>query len=80
MAAYTNVQFTLSYDDDTTQKVSMGPLDPSASGLSGIKANIMQFNNNFDSSTARLSLSKYGALWNGISAASITTTNKVVLF
>lgn len=80
MAAYSTVQFTLSYDDDTTQKIAMGPLDPSASGLSGIKANIMQFNDNFDSSTARLSLSKYGALWNGISAASIVTTDKVVLF
>lgn len=80
MAAYSNVTFTLSYDDDTTQKITMGPLAQTAESLFTLKANVMQFNSNFDSSTARLSLSKYGALWNGISAVTITTTDKNILF
>lgn len=80
MAAYSNVTFTLSYDDDTTQKITMGPLAQTAESLFDLKANVMQFNSNFDSSTARLSLSKYGALWNGISAVAITTTDKNILF
>lgn len=80
MAEISQVQFTLTYEDDTNQKITMGPLSSSASALQELKANVMEFNDTFTSDTARLSLSKYGALWRGITAVSITTTDKRILF
>lgn len=80
MAAYSEVEFTLSYDDETTSKLTLGPLDTDNSALYALKANVMYFNANFTSDTATLSLSKYGNTWNGISAVKTITTDKTILF
>lgn len=78
------IEYTMLFDDDTSQKVSIGNYHGEDYLLSAttdtVRNNIKNFNNNFNSDTAKLALSKYGALWNGISAARITITEKTVLF
>lgn len=78
------VEYTLLFEDDTTQKLSVGPYngdDLTEVKVEGLKTNIKNFlNNNFTSDVSRALVSKYGANWADISAAKITLTQKTVLF
>lgn len=81
MAATSELSTTLLFEDDTTATVTTGPLDPTSEGVRNAKANIINFlENNFDSATQNLVLSKYGNKWVGISKAVMTTTEKVTIF
>lgn len=83
--AYTGtLEYTLLFEDDTTQKISIGPYDGdkmSTDVLATTKANIKDFlNNNFTSDVSRALVSKYGANWADISAARLSLVQKTVLF
>lgn len=72
------VKYTVGFEDGTEQVLTIGPFTPSAMGLQMLKANIMEFNANFDSDTAALMTSKYGNKWTGgIKKAQVITTDIV---
>lgn len=85
MAAKGTIEYTLLFEDDTTQKISVGPYDGnlilSEEFTDGLKSNIINFvTNNFDSDTARSAVSKYGANWAGFSKVQAIYEDKTVLF
>lgn len=74
--ATSEVKYTIAFEDGTEQSLTVGPFAPDAVGLQVIKANIQEFNANFDSDTAALMVSKYGNKWiGGIKKAQIITTD-----
>lgn len=80
MAAYSQIEFTLDYEDATSSKLTIGPFAEDDTALNSVKAKVMMFNANFSSETAKYSLSKYGNLWSGISGAKIITVDKSIIF
>jgi len=79
MATTHDVEYTLHFTDDTTQKITVGPF-ASVQSLAPLKSRIITFNESFTSDTARLALSKYGAEWDKISRARIISTNTNVIY
>lgn len=77
--ATTDVRYTLGFEDDTQQDVTIGPFDPSK--ITGaVKTKTITFNNNFTSDTANLLLSKYGNKWRGIDRLRVITTEVTTYF
>lgn len=82
MAVTTTVNFNLLFEDDTTKTLSLGPLDPdnAEETLASLKNKIIAFENDFNSDTANLMISKYGNEWAGFESVKIVTTDKTVIF
>lgn len=82
MAITVNIEYTLSYEDDTEQKLVIGTFAPTNPAISptALTNKINTFNANFDSDTAALSLSKYGAKWRKISKVRVIATETTILY
>lgn len=81
MARTTQVEFNLLYEDDTTSKINVGPIAPNAASLTSLKSNLINFlNNEFNSETAKLTVSKYGNDWAGFESVKLVMTDKNILF
>lgn len=78
--ATSEVIYTNTFEDDTTQDITIGPFATNNAGLARIKSNVIAFNQAFNSDTATLMTSKYGNEWTGISRARIVTTNVTTYF
>lgn len=85
MAKSARIEYTLLYEDDTTQKLSVGPYNYNYlmqnSNIATIKTNIQTFlNDSFDSDVSRAAVSKYGANWAGFSKVQIIGEDQTVYF
>lgn len=78
------VEYTLLFEDDTTQKLSIGPYDPQLmtnANIATIKSNVKNFlNNGLTSDTSKLLVSKYGNKWAGFNKVQVILEDTTVYF
>lgn len=78
------IEYTLLFEDDTTQKFNVGPYDPSimtTPNIATIKNNIKTFlNSGLTSDTSKLLVSKYGNKWAGFNKVQIIVEDTTVYF
>lgn len=77
---YSNLTTEFSFDDDTQRLVTVGPFNPNSQAVSYFRAKVQQFNDNIPSDFQQNFLSNDGASCTGITAATVTTYEKTVLF
>lgn len=80
-----NIEYTLLFEDDTTQKLTVGPYDPDymeqTSNIRAIKSNIKSFlDTGLDSDVKKTVVSKYGADWAGFNKVQIIISSRDILF
>lgn len=77
----TTVRFKLYFEDDTTANLDFSGVDTTnlQSRISTIKSTVRNFNAD-PSAMSNLMVSKSGAPWVGISAVTITTTERMYIF
>lgn len=80
MAATTNIKITNEFADNTTQAITIGPVETTKLNPT-LKEDIIAFNSSMQSAGYGSYLqSKAGADWVGISAVEIITTDRQYIF
>jgi len=78
------IEYTLLFEDDTTQKFTVGPYDPNImtnANIATIKSNIRTFlNSGLNSDTSKLLVSKYGNKWAGFNKVQVIAEDTTVYF
>lgn len=81
MAATSTIQFTNQFEDETTAKISVGPVIANQIDKEALRSKVVEFNKNIATNGfATKMVSKGGAAWRGVSAVTITTTERDYLF
>lgn len=80
MAAVTKLALKCVYADDTSDTITIDNINPTAGVNPDIKNIIKNFNDAKGGTLADKMKSKNGFNWVGISAATITTTNRTYIF
>ena len=76
MAKATEMKLTFGFADETKRDLKIGPFKPTDAAISGLKANVIAFNDSAVATVSSLLLSDDGASCTGILAASYTTLEK----
>ena len=77
---YTALSAEFSYADDSTRTVTIEPFLNNSSSVTNFKSKVKTFNSAVPQNFASTFLSNEGASCTGIVSASITTTEKTVIF
>lgn len=81
MASTSMIQFKNQYEDETTSNLSVGPIDSTALNIEQLRTKVKAFNAEIGTNGFATKLvSKGGAPWRGISAVTITTTEREYIF